>query len=96
MSSFFLLDYSICKEDPNVDIILGNNKRRRIYGNQFKSEGSWFGDKISFTEDYCYFVWKSCLYRCEIDNLPYGLYPSENLIESENGYYNIVTKWENE
>jgi len=95
MSNFFIQDYNINpRGEYRVELLLENNDRRRIYGNKHISEGTWFGNKLSFTKDYCYFVCSSSLYRCKLDNLPYGLYPGEDLLESDNGYYNIITDWD--
>lgn len=94
MNSFFIQDYDINpRGEYRVELLLENNDRRRIYGNEYICEGNWFGDKISFSKDYCYFVLSSKLYRCKLDNLAYGLYPGEDLLESDNGYYNIITDW---
>lgn len=99
-TSFFIVDYRI-KESENpfgegdgfVEIYLENSMERSIYGNEHIENGSWFGDKISFTDEHCYYIYQSSLYKCELDTLPYSVYPPDELQESENGYYNIISEW---
>ena len=90
--SFFIREYSITNSGY-VQIVLENDDLRRIYGNVYIDDGEWFGDKISFTDEYCYYVCRNKLWRAKLDNAPIDVYPSGKTFEGGNGYYIQITEW---
>jgi|APHM01.1.fsa_nt_gi hypothetical protein len=104
-TSFFLKAYDVRKnessrtigdENAYVQVLLENDTERSLYGKKYNTHGNWFGNKISFSDTHCYYVYNSNLYRCKMSKLPFKLYARDDLQSGENGYYNEITKWDND